>query len=42
MVLLDTDYHGTDMFAPTAGPGIGGRLTKLIVRFLRASMPPEP
>ena len=41
MVLLDTDYHGTDMFARTAGPGIGGQLTALIVRFLRASMPPE-
>lgn len=42
MVLLDTDYHGTDMFARTAGPGIGVQLTKLIVQFLRASMPPEP
>jgi dienelactone hydrolase len=42
MVLLNTDYHGTDMFARTAGPGIGRQLTKLIVRFLRASMPPEP
>jgi hypothetical protein len=42
MVLLDTDYHGTDMFARTAGPGIGGQLTMLIVHFLRASMPPEP
>ena len=41
MVLLDTDYHGTDMFAPTAGPGIAGQLTKLIVQFLRASMPPD-
>jgi predicted alpha/beta-hydrolase family hydrolase len=42
MVLLNTDYHGTDLFARTAGPGIGRQLTKLIVRFLRASMPPEP
>ena len=42
MVLLGTDYHGTDMFARTAGPGIGAQLTRLIVRFLGASMPPEP
>lgn len=42
MVLLDTDYHGTDMFARTAGPGVGGQLTMLIVHFLPASMPPEP
>ena len=42
MILLDTDYHGTDMFARTAGPGIGAQLTRLIVGFLRASMPPEP
>ena len=40
MVLLDTDYHGTDMLRHHRS-GIGGQLTKLIVRFLRASMPPR-
>jgi hypothetical protein len=39
-VLLHSDMHGTDMFAPSSG--VGPHLTKLIVGFLKSAVPPRP
>lgn len=39
LVLLDSDMHGTDMFAPSSG--VGPQLTKLIVGFLEQHAPPR-